>query len=1492
MLNHFGSQALLRVGDSEYTIFRLDAVSKAHPRAERLPYSLKVLLENLLRNEDGVTVRPDDIEALANWDPHAQPCTEIAFTPARVLLQDFTGVPAVVDLAAMRDAMLHLGGNPRKINPLLPAELVIDHSVQVDDFGSALALRHNEDREFARNLERYAFLRWGQKAFRNFKVVPPDTGIVHQVNLEYLARVVFPRERPGESPLAYPDTLVGTDSHTTMINGLGVLGWGVGGIEAEAAMLGQPVSMLIPEVVGFKLSGQLRPGATATDLVLTVTEALRSRFKLTAQALAALKPDGLPEDLLSRLRKLQDRTFVSEKRFLEELRKGDLLSEEELRQFRDRLVGRARQNVVGKFVEFYGPGLADLPVADRATIANMAPEYGATCGIFPVDAETLRYLRFTGRQGELIDLVEAYTREQGLFHTPSTPEAAYSDTVELDLGSVEPSLAGPTRPQDRVPLSQSKPAFAEALQTLLSRTKLKSTALPLEPVATTIAVPATLNGGTHELHHGSVVIAAITSCTNTSNPSVMLAAGLLAKKAVERDLHSKPWVKTSLAPGSKVVTDYLSEAGLMRYLEQLRFNTVGYGCTTCIAAGTPVLLGNGTARRIEQMPGAGGAVLFGPTQDGKLGLALQAEAMPQGVRDCVTLVLQDGRELVCTPDHEVLCAGGRWVRADQLEVGRERVVIGLEAPLDEPGADEANYLLSAGEMTFTLDTPANRLRALAFARLLGHLLGDGSISAAGQGRMNVGQAVDRDVVLNDVEMLTGKRPAATQYDERKWAIVLPTKLTEAVVALPGVRVGRRIDQAPGLPAFVLDERCPVALVREFLGGVFGADGKAPTLKRLSERAEDAILEPPAYAQSARPEHVAQLKGVMAQLTRLLARCGVQTEGAKVYEFPVRRSASSYPAAQDGPRVEVRLQLPDGLSFVQRVGFRYCVDKALRASAAAVYWRTVEQINRQRLWMAARLEEVHREHPELSFPRARTLAAAELSQRETIVFPHYSLLQGNDRFARLPKPEDRKFRPLHRDSCGFPSPVEVLEELGVRDWFAPLLARAESDYSKRYCVEKTSLTLPTFTLRVVDRRPAGEHPVFDLSVHDLHAFVAGTVAVSNCIGNSGPLPEPVSRAIEEGHLVAVAVLSGNRNFEGRVHPEVRANYLASPPLVVAYALAGRMDIDLEHEPLGHDKNGQPVYLKDIWPSPQEVAEAIAKAVHPEMFGKEYGEVFQGTEKWRSLSVPEGDLYQWQPSSTYVKHPPYFEHMTPEVPPIKDIKGARVLALLGDSITTDHISPAGSIKPQSPAGRYLIEHGVQPADFNSYGSRRGNHEVMVRGTFANVRLRNGLAPGTEGGVTQLLPGGEQMSIYDASVRYAEWGVPLIVLAGKEYGSGSSRDWAAKGPLLLGVRAVIAESYERIHRSNLVGMGLLPLQFLAGQTINTLGLTGEETYDIEGLGVLFAEHFTAGKEIRVRARSEDGGEKTFQVVVRIDTPQEVRYYQHGGILQYVLRQLLAQK
>jgi len=891
-MNSFGARGTLSASGSDYEIYRLGALPA--DKIARLPFSLKILLENLLRFEDGTTVTKDDIEALINWDAAAQPSQEIAYRPARVLMQDFTGVPAVVDLAAMREAMKALGGDPAKINPLQPAELVIDHSVQVDKSGSAAALAFNSEIEYLRNRERYQFLKWGQKAFDNFKVVPPETGIVHQVNLEYLGRVVFSQDTNGTRQ-AFPDTLVGTDSHTTMINGLGVLGWGVGGIEAEAAMLGQPISMLIPQVVGFKLTGKLSEGATATDLVLMVTQMLRA------------------------------------------------------------------QGVVGKFVEFFGDGLSELPLADRATIANMAPEYGATCGIFPIDTETLTYLRLSGRPEELIALVEAYAKEQGMFREPGTNQAVYTDTLELDMGDVEPSLAGPKRPQDRIVLRNAKSSYESALQNLLAQGDAGGTAVATAPPKVKI------KDAEYELPHGSVVIAAITSCTNTSNPAVMIGAGLVAKKAIARGLQAKPWVKTSLAPGSKVVTEYLNKSGLTEYLDLIGFNLVGYGCTTCI------------------------------------------------------------------------------------------------------------------------------------------------------------------------------------------------------------------------------------------------------------------------------------------------------------------------------------------------------------------------------------------------------------------------------------------------------------------------------------------------------------------------------------GNSGPLPEEISAAIKEGDMVVASVLSGNRNFEGRVHPEVRMNYLASPPLVVAYALAGSMDVDIVNDPIGEDLEGKPVYLHEIWPSQKEIHDIIASAVDSEMFRNSYSDVFAGNEQWTKLDAEGTALFQWDADSTYVKHPPYFEDMGSEPGKVTDIIRARVLALLGDSVTTDHISPAGAIKADSPAGEYLMERGVEPKDFNSYGSRRGNHEVMMRGTFANVRLRNQLAPGTEGGWTQHLPNGEQMSIFAASMKYQQADVPTIILAGKEYGSGSSRDWAAKGPRLLGVRAAIAESYERIHRSNLIGMGVLPLQFKSGENVASLGLTGRETYDITGLGD------GSAKEVTVTATPDDGGASiTFTGTVRIDTPQEVLYYQNGGILQYVLRQM----
>jgi aconitase A len=1404
MTDSFKARSTLNVGANTYEILSLQALKSRN--VDRLPFSLKILLENLLRFEDGVNVTRNDIDALLDWEPKASPSHEIAFTPARVIMQDFTGVPCIVDLAAMREAIVRLGGDAQRVNPLAPAELVIDHSVQVDEYGTPDSLKHNNEIEFIRNGERYMFLRWGQTAFSNFKVVPPNTGIVHQVNIERLARVIFADDAGGKR-LAYPDTLVGTDSHTTMVNGLGVLGWGVGGIEAEAAMLGQPVTMLIPQVIGFKLSGSLPPGTTATDLVLTVTEALR------------------------------------------------------------------KKGVVDKFVEFFGDGLSGLPVADRATIANMSPEFGSTCAIFPIDEETIRYLELTGRPADQLALVEAYAKAQGLWRVNGAPAAAYTDVVELDLSTVEPSLAGPKRPQDRVPLRKAKTVYESSVKKMAEERAQKN------PKASGSA-QATVAGKTFEVKDGAVLIAAITSCTNTSNPAVLIAAGLLARNAVARGLTSKPWVKTSLAPGSRVVTDYLQKANLLGDLEALGFYTVGYGCTTCIAAGTPVLLANGTARAIESMPDAGGSVVFAPDGARRLARAVQREMLIQGERECVTLVMQDGRTLTCTPDHQILCADGSWVRADRLTPGESRVITALEAPLDETGADEAAYRLPAGDRTFSMQTEPDRQCTLALARLVGHLLSDGSISRRGQARMNVGQALDREAVLGDVELLCGKRPKARAYDERKWSIVLPRELTLAILSLGGVRVGRRIEQAPALPDFVLGADCPVAVVREFLAGLFGADGHAPVMHYFGAGEDEASLEPPAYSQSAKPEFVEATKSMMNDIIALLVRCGVKARGATVREYATRRSASTYPAPRDGvPRREVRLELPEGLSFIQRVGYRYCVDKSLRASAAAVYWRTIDSINRQRLWMADRIEALHG-HSASTFRETRALAGAESSQIETPVFAHYSLLEGHDRFSRLPSEETRRFRPLHRDSCDFPSPAELFREIGARDWFAG--ASARPGQAERYCAEKDASSLPTLSLLVVDRRSAGKRAVYDLAVNDLHAFSAGTVGVHNCIGNSGPLKPEISEAVKTGDVVACSVLSGNRNFEGRVHPEIKMNFLASPPLVVAYALAGSLDIDITTEPLGQDKSGKPVYLKDIWPSAKEVAAAIASAVDSGMFKKGYANVFTGDANWSAIKTPAGKIYAWDGKSTYVKNPPYFDGMTMTPAAVGDIQGARALAVLGDSVTTDHISPAGNISKSSPAAKYLMAQGVQAVDFNSYGARRGNHEVMMRGTFANIRLRNLLVPGTEGGVTVHIPSGEQLSIFDAAVKYKASGTPLVILAGKEYGTGSSRDWAAKGTMLLGVKAVIAETFERIHRSNLIGMGVLPLQFKDGQTAQSLGLTGKETFEIAGLNK------GAAKTVKVVAKADDGKTTEFLVRVRIDTPKELEYYQHGGILHYVLRQL----
>ena len=1409
----FGVRQPLSTPAGTVHVYRLDALaSQLGVDLGKLPYSIRVLLESALRNCDDYQVTQDDVRRLARWQATGAEPVELPFKPARVILQDFTGVPCVVDLAAMREAVKRMGGDPKRINPLVPVDLVIDHSVQVDLFGSSAALERNAEIEFERNKERYEFLRWGQMAFSNFRVVPPATGIVHQVNLEYLAQVVIATPDAGGT-VAYPDTLVGTDSHTTMINGLGVVGWGVGGIEAEAVMLGQPLYMLTPQVVGFRFTGRLRDGVTATDLVLTVTQMLR------------------------------------------------------------------KKGVVDKFVEFYGPGLSAMSLPDRATIANMAPEYGATIGYFPVDAETLRYLERTNRADQA-RLTEAYYKAQSLFRTDDSPEPSFTDTLALDLGSVEASVAGPKRPQDRVALGDVKSGFKKGLTAPVKERGYGLSEADISRTATVLS-----NGHADTLAHGAVVIAAITSCTNTSNPSVMLGAGLLARKAVAKGLRVKPYVKTSLAPGSKVVTEYLAASGTLADLEALGFNVVGYGCTSCIASGTPILMSDGTARRIEDLPASGGARLFGPDADRGLALANQAEKMIQGVRDCISIVLQDGRSLTCTPDHEILTADGRWVRADELELGKDRVVTGLEAPLDTPGVDERGYAIRAGELMLAMDSPADRLRSLAFARLVGHLLCDGSISVNGQGRMNIGQAVDREAVLDDVERITDKRLAGTRYDERKWSVALPRELTIAIRSLPGVRVGQRIHQPPALPAFVLDPLCPVAVVREFLGGMFGADGWAPTLHRQGDRERDSVLKPPAFSQTAKPEHVPQLREMMVEMVRLLDRCGVKTDEYKLYEYPTRRAASTYPAALDGsPRVEVRLQLTDGLSFVERVGYRYCADKSLRASAAAVYWRTVARIHEQRLWMAERIEVRHRKAVAASFSQVRRAAATDLLEREPAVFPHYSLLAGHDRFSRLPSSTARKFQPLRRDSCGFPAPIELFRQIGARDWFAPLDPSCEST-AKRYCAEKESLTLPTLALQVLDRRPEGRHEVFDLAVPGLHAFIAGTVAVHNCIGNSGPLPEAVAQAVERGKLVAAAVLSGNRNFEGRVNPQTRANYLMSPPLVVAYALAGSMDVDLEREPLGIGSNGQPVFLRDVWPTQKEISDAIAASLQPRMFATSYGNVFDGNPRWNAIPVAGGERYAWDEHSTYIHEPPFFRGLTPEAAPVRDIAGARCLVMVGDSVTTDHISPAGDIALASPAGKWLRERGAEKKDFNSYGSRRGHDQVMVRGTFANIRLKNLLVPGSEGNVTVHFPSGEQMPIFDASERYRAAGTPLMVLAGKEYGAGSSRDWAAKGTLMLGVRAVLAETFERIHRSNLVGMGVLPLVYEPGQRAESLGLTGRETFDIAGL----TAELKPRKRLRIRAKREDGSVLEFNVMARLDTPIDVDYYRNGGILQTVLRNLV---
>ena len=1394
-------------------VFNAQSLKARGYEVERLPYSVKVLLENALRHADKVAGAEEAARSLLEWPRRTG--GELPLMPFRVLLQDYTGVPLVVDLAAMRDAAAASGLSAKLVNSKIPVDLIIDHSVQVDAWSSEGAFDTNLEREYERNSERYSLLKWAQTAFGGMRVFPPGKGICHQVNLEYLSKVVATSDDAGVLQ-AFPDTVLGTDSHTTMVNGMGVLGWGVGGIEAEAVMLGEPYHMPIPEVLGVKLTGSLQEGVTPTDMVLAVTERLREK------------------------------------------------------------------SVVGKFVEYFGDGYGNLTVPDRATLGNMSPEYGATVGYSPVDEATLAYLLGTGREKSHVEFVRKYATETGLLRSGSEPK--YSEVLVIDLDKVEPSIAGPRNPEERRPL-RSVPAFAK---TFLAEYRRAASPSPQTAVPTSSGAQSTLQRGREAdaLEDGAVVIAAITSCTNTSNPTVMVGAGLLAKKAVEAGLSPKPWVKRSLAPGSTVVTDYLNNSGLLPYLDRLGFNVVGYGCTTCIAEGTPILLANGTARPIESIPAEGGALVFGPTAKGRLGIARQSVLMEKGMRDCIRIVLQDGRSLICTPDHKILRSDGCWVRADELVLGKDRVIVGLEGPLDNPGDDESSYVLHADNLVFRMDTQQARVRTLAFARLLGHLLNDGSISALGQGRMTAGQAVDREMILNDVELLTGLRPAANRYDDRKWSIILPMALTKAIIALRGVQTGRRIDQPPILPEFVCQNDCPMTVVREFLGGLFGADGHAPTLHRWGKREEDATLEPPAYSQSTIPAHLEQSKEMMREVIHLLARCGVKTEGARVCEYPTRRSSSSYAAARDGvPRIEVRLDLPDGLSFIEHVGFRYSVDKAMRASAAAVYWRLVEGIQRQRLWMAARLEEFHKDEPALSFSRARQLVAVSLLGHETedplppVVSPHYALLEGYDRFSRLPRATDRRFQPLHRESCNFLSPVTLLKQLGVREWFAPLRRTAKTERGRRYCVEKEALTLPTFSLQVVDRSPAGQKLVYDLTVSDLHAFIAGTVAVHNCIGNSGPLAPEIEQEIKAGDLYAVAVLSGNRNFDGRINPLAKGAFLMSPMLVVAYALAGKIGFDFQNAPLGAGKDGRQVFLRDIWPTMKEIGRVVEKSLSPQLYRIRYAEAMKGDSRWDGLGANSDERYSWDRDSTYVRQPPWFEPEQSRSAK-SDVTGARVLAVLDDKVTTDHISPAGAIAFDSPAGNYLTSKGVEMVRFSTYGSRRGNHEVMVRGGFANIRLRNALAPGKEGGWTTHLPSGETMSIFDAAVKYRAAKTPLLIIAGKQYGAGSSRDWAAKAPKLLGVRAVIAESFERIHRSNLVAMGVLPLQFMKGQSRASLGLEGDETFDIFGVSAMSKPD----ESIEVVARGT-AGEKRFKVLCRIDNSTEMQYVERGGVLPFVL-------
>ncbi len=1375
---------------------------------ERLPYSIRILLENAARHSGRVHGALEAAHALAQWPKSID--SETPFMPQRVLLQDYTGVPLVVDLAAMRDAAKAAGLDVGSINSRVPVDLVIDHSIQVDAWGNDMAFSINLEKEYERNSERYSLLKWAQSSFKNMRVFPPGKGICHQFNLEYLSQVVSARD--GE---VFPDTLVGTDSHTTMVNGLGVLGWGVGGIEAEAVMLGEPYHMPVPKVFGVKFTGTLREGVTPTDLVLTVTEKLREK------------------------------------------------------------------NVVGQFVEYFGEGYGQLSVPDRATIGNMSPEYGATAGYFPVDDATLAYLVGTARPKAQIDMVSKYTRRFGFFISDIEPK--YSEVIEIKLDLIEPSIAGPRNPEERHTLV-TVPSFARAL---LDRRRTQTSPLSSAGAQSQLLLERGPAGA--GLSDGSVVIAAITSCTNTSNPTVMVGAGLIAKRAVEAGLSVKPWVKPSLAPGSTVVTDYLQNSGLLPYLAKLGFVLVGYGCTTCIAEGTPVLMADGTTRRIEELQPDGGDLVFGPTASRRLKVSRQSKLMNNGMRDCIELVLQDGRTLVCTPDHKIFCSEGRWVRADELELDKDRVVVALEGPLDSPRSDEVGYALRAGDMTFAMDSPTSRARALAFSRLLGHLLNDGSISELGQGRIHVGQAMDRAAVLDDIELVTGLRPAANRYDERKWVIVLPSSLTRAIVSLSGVQVGRRIGQPPTIPRFVLQPDCPMSVVREFLGGLFGADGRAPTLHRWGERETESTLVPPGFSQSTIPAHLQQTRLMMTEIVGLLKRCGVRVEGARIYDYPTRRSESSYAPAVDGiPRIEVRLELADGLSFVEQVGFRYCIDKALRASAASVYWRLVQGIDKQRSWMAAEIVKLHQDQPLLSFSSVRQLVKVSLIGHESevslppVVSPHYALLEGHDRFTRLPSGGRRKFRPLHRESAGFQSPVELFKEMGVRDWFAPLEDEEVATNAKHYCVEKESMTLPSLSLRVINRRAAGRRQVYDLTVDGVHAFIAGGVAVHNCIGNSGPLAPDIEKAIKEKDLYAVAVLSGNRNFDGRIHPLAKGSFLMSPMLVVAYALAGRIDFDFASTPLGKGSDGKQVYLKDLWPSLEEVKRTVQSSLNSDLYGRRYADAMKGDERWEKLTSFSDEVYHWDGASTYIRDPPWFDKSFSSSA-MADIRGARVLAVFEDKVTTDHISPAGTIPVDSPAGVYLKERGVDLLHMSTYGSRRGNHEVMVRGGFSNIRIRNALAKGKEGGYTSHFPDGAVMSIYDAAVKYAAEGTPLVVLGGKQYGAGSSRDWAAKAPRLLGVRAVIAESFERIHRSNLVAMGVIPLQFKQGEGVKQLGLTGEETMDIVGIGSMRSPK--AWVDVVARGAS---GEKRFKTLVRVDNETEMQYVQSGGVLPYVFGRL----